>query len=149
MKKNFCLFPIITRKKRLIFSPETPNSYRPLSTQHTLSHPPKDFTRVNPLLEDYKFPLPRTETLINFAMSKKWFSTFDLTRGYWQAELDEDSKPLTAFTTEFGVYEWNRVPMGIHKSGPFFQAILQTHILRDVIGRQAVIYIDDLLVGSN
>jgi len=64
---------------------------------------------VNPLLEDYKFPLPRTETLINFAMSKKWFSTFDLTRGYWQAELDEASKPLTAFTTEFGVYEWNRV----------------------------------------
>jgi len=81
-------------------------------------------------------------------MERKWFSTFDLTRGYWQAELSEDSKPLTAFTTEFGVFEWNRVPMGIHKSGPFFQMLMQIHILKETLNKEAVIYIDDLLVAT-
>ena len=28
----------------------------------------------------------------------KWFTSLDLKAGYWQVELDLDSKPLTAFT---------------------------------------------------
>ena len=34
--------------------------------------------------------------------------------GYWQVELDEDSKPLTAFTLEpLGFYECERMPFGL------------------------------------
>ena len=81
-------------------------------------------------------------------MSKKVYTTFDLLRGYWQAELTEKAKPLTAFTSEFGVFEWNRVPMGIHKAGPFFQNIMQNIVLKDFIYKSAVIYIDDCLIAT-
>ena len=81
-------------------------------------------------------------------MKHKWFCVYDLTRGYWQAELSEDSKPLTAFTTHRGVFEWNRVPMGIHKSGAYFQNIMSNTVLRNLINKIAVIYIDDLLVAT-
>ena len=36
----------------------------------------------------------------------QWFTSLDLKAGYWQVELDEDSKPLTAFTLgPLGFYE--------------------------------------------
>lgn len=81
-------------------------------------------------------------------MEHRVFSSMDMTRGYWQANLSEESKPFTAFTTEFGIFEWNRIPMGIHKAGPFFQWIMQNNILKDRIRKEAVVYIDDVLCVS-
>ena len=113
---------------------------------HTL--PRSDFTRANQILEDTKFPIPRADALLSFATQHSVFSSLDLTRGYWQAELSEQSSPLTAFATDFGTYEWCRVPMGIHKSGPYFQDVMQHTVLADQIDNSAVVYIDDVLVVS-
>ena len=55
---------------------------------------------------------------------------------------------LPAFTTAFGVFEWNRVPMGIHKAGPFFQHVVQNIILKDKMFHQVAVYINDVLVVS-
>ena len=85
---------------------------------------------------------------MDWTMRRKVYSTLDFTRGYWQAHLDEESKRLTAFTTHYGIYAWNRVPMGLHASGGYFQAIMQNIILRPVLNDACVIYIDDCLVGS-
>jgi hypothetical protein len=82
-------------------------------------------------------------------MNKRVFSTLDMTRGYWQAEIDEKSIPLTAFTTRQGIYEWTRVPMGIHKAAGFFQDLVQNHILQDLMYQLCVMYIDDLCIGSS
>ena len=100
------------------------------------------------LLENTKFPIPRASDLLDFATQHQVFSTLDLTRGYWQASLTEESKALTAFATQFGTFEWNRVPMGIHKSGPYFQDMMANNVLAEHILRDAVIYIDDVLVAS-
>ena len=40
----------------------------------------------------------------------------DLVSSYYQLELDEESKKLTAFSTPFGDYEYNRLPMGASPS---------------------------------
>ena len=121
---------------RADFSPYTHTLYR------------TDFTRANQILEDTKFPIPRADALLSFATQHSVFSSLDLTRGYWQAELSEQSMPLTAFATDFGTYEWCRVPMGVHKSGPYFQDVMQHTVLADQIDNSAVVYIDDVLVVS-
>ncbi len=42
------------------------------------------------------------------------FSTLDLTPGFWQMQLDEESQPLTAFTIPSkGQYHWVTSPMGL------------------------------------
>ena len=44
------------------------------------------------------FALPRIDDTLDCLHGAKWFSTLDLKSGYWQVELEEEVKPLTAFT---------------------------------------------------
>ena len=49
------------------------------------------------------------------------FSTLDLTKGYNQMKLAEESKELTAFTSPRGLFQWRVLPMGMKTSGAVFQ----------------------------
>ena len=44
------------------------------------------------------YSLPRIEDTLDCLYGSVWFYTLDLKSGYWQVELEEDTKPLTAFT---------------------------------------------------
>ena len=44
------------------------------------------------------YSLPQIEDTLDCLHGPVWFSTLDLKSGYWQAELEEEAKPLTAFT---------------------------------------------------
>ena len=44
------------------------------------------------------YELPRIDDTLDCLHGAKWFSTLDLKSGYWQVELEEEAKPLTAFT---------------------------------------------------
>lgn len=59
-------------------------------------------------------PLPTTqEALENIGMAKpKWFSTMDLQSGFFQAELDPESRQFTAFTTHMGLFQYKTLPQG-------------------------------------
>jgi len=62
--------------------------------------------------------LPRLECVFEtLAVAKaKIFSTFDLHSGYWQIQMDPETKRKAAFITQNGVYEWTRMPMGLRNS---------------------------------
>ena len=44
------------------------------------------------------YALPGIEDILDCSHGAIWFSTLDLQSGYWQVELEEEAKPLTAFT---------------------------------------------------
>ena len=44
------------------------------------------------------YSLPHIDETLNSLQGSQWFSSLDLKSGYWQVEMDEKSKPLTAFT---------------------------------------------------
>ena len=62
-----------------------------------------DFREVNKLAKVVPYPLPRVEDLIGKMAGAKYITTMDLSRGYWQIPLFEDSKEKTAFITPFGL----------------------------------------------
>ena len=59
------------------------------------------------------YALPRIDDTLDCLHGAKQFSTLDLKSGYWQVELEEEAKPLTAFTMDpLGFWECERMPFG-------------------------------------
>ena len=65
--------------------------------------------------------LPNKEVLINIAKNKKYYSKFDCKSGFWQIKLEDNSIPLTAFSTPQGHYEWLVMPFGLKNAPQIYQ----------------------------
>ena len=68
------------------------------------------------------------------------FGIIDFTAGYHQTPLHPDSQEYTAFITQYGLFEWNRVAMGL------FQRSMVNKVLAGYVTRICEIYIDDVLL---
>lgn len=90
---------------------------------------------------------PRIDDILDALGEAKYFSTLDLIAGYWQVELDEDSRAKSAFTTFKGLYEFTRMPFGLRNAPATFQQIMQ-RILAGLEWKSCFVYLDDVLVAS-
>ena len=80
-----------------------------------------DFKNLNAAtIKHYGWPIPNIKELLHRIGAKRptLFAVFDLTSGYYQIAIEEDSRGLTAFMTHNGVYRWVRLPMGLTGRGP-------------------------------
>lgn len=107
-----------------------------------------DYRELNEITDSDSWPIPNIGQLLAQlgARKSKYFAVMDLTSGYHQTPLEEDSKKLTAFICAFGVFEWNRVPMGLKGAGSYFQRVMTTEILGDIIHELCEVYLDDVIV---
>ena len=106
-----------------------------------------DYRKLNDSTVKDRYPLPRRDETIDALHGAKYFSTLDLASGYWQIELDEECKQKTAFTTEFGHFEFNRMPFGLQGAPSSFQRLMN-HIFREELNVFALVYLDDIIVFS-
>lgn len=65
-----------------------------------------DFRQVNKILRDDCEPIPRIDTMFGNVTKKRYFSKIDFAKGYWQIPMSEESKPITAFATPSGLYQY-------------------------------------------
>ena len=75
-----------------------------------------------------------------------WKSVVDATDGYHAIPLDDESKPLTTFITEWGRYRYRRLPQGYSASQDAYTRRYD-HIIKDV--PRKVKCIDDTLLYSD
>ena len=74
------------------------------------------------------------------------FTAVDLTSGFWQQVLEEESRQYSAFTVPGGArYQWCVTPMGLQGSPASFARLID-HVMRGAAG--VIAYIDDVLVHS-
>ena len=76
------------------------------------------------------------------------FSCMDLKSGFWQVQMDEESRQYTAFTVgSMGVYEFLRMPYGLCNAPATFQRLMQ-NCLGELNLTYALIHLDDMIVYS-
>ena len=65
-----------------------------------------DYRNLNSVSNFDPFPLPRMEELIESLAGAKYITKLDLTKGYFQIPLSEETKVKSAFITPYGLYQW-------------------------------------------
>ena len=77
-----------------------------------------------------------------------WFSTLDLKSGYWQVELEEEAKPLTAFTMgPPGFWKCECMPFCFTNAPVTFQRLMES-CLGELHLNWCIIYLDAIIVLS-
>ncbi|GBM68184.1 Retrovirus-related Pol polyprotein from transposon opus [Araneus ventricosus] len=72
-----------------------------------------DLRKLNKKTIYDNFPLPNLTEMIDNLSGAKHFSTLDLTSGIHQMVMHPDHTKYTAIATEFGSYEYKRLPFGL------------------------------------
>ena len=107
-----------------------------------------DLRKLNARTVKDSYSLPRIEETLDCLRGSKLFTSLDLKSGYWQVEMAEESKPLTAFTVgPLGFFECHRMPFGATNAPATFQRLMET-CLGDLQLNWCIIYLDDVVVFS-
>ncbi|MCG8096943.1 MAG: DDE-type integrase/transposase/recombinase [Candidatus Thiodiazotropha endolucinida] len=84
-----------------------------------------DFRKLNKVTEFDAEPMPNMEEVINRMSGHKYFSKLDLSKGYWQVKMTSKAKPLTAFETPKGLFQFKTMPFGLVNSGATFCRLMR------------------------
>ena len=106
-----------------------------------------DFRNINRHVIPDRFPLPILGEILQSLSGNDLFSTIDCQSGFWQIELEEESKPVTAFSTRKGHFEYNVLPFGLKDAAPSFERMM-TMTLSGLINNSVLVYLDDVIVFS-
>ena len=104
-----------------------------------------DFRWLNARTVKDAHPLPHQSDCLAALGGNCFFSTMDLTSGFYNIPMHEDDKKYTAFTTPLGLHEFNRMPQGLCNSPASFMRMMMG-IFGDMNFSKLLCYLDDLLV---
>jgi hypothetical protein len=118
--------------------PKGENGFRPVV----------DFRALNQKIKIESVPLPDIHSCFHWFRSAKVFTSLDLNSAYHQIGLTERSKSLTAFATDWNLYEYTRVPFGIATGAQVLTRLLD-QVFSDVKFKFVFHYLDDLVIYSD
>jgi hypothetical protein len=85
-----------------------------------------DYLRLNALTVRDRYPLPRSDTLLDSMHGRTVFSTLDLQSGYHQILIHPDEVPKTAFVTPIGQYQFKVLCFGLTNAPATFQRVMNS-----------------------
>ena len=105
-----------------------------------------DYRRLNEVTEGDPFYMCTMEEIIERVGGSMVISKLDLAKGFFQIEVEEESRQKTAFITPFGKFEFKRMPFDLKNAPAIFQRTMEV-VLIDCYDFSAP-YIDDIVVFS-
>lgn len=102
-----------------------------------------DLRRVNEAVVREHFPMPVVDEYLARLGGGKMWSKLDIREAFHQVELAEDSRDVTTFITNKGLFRFKRLPFGLVTAPEVFQRIME-EILAGCEGTYW--YLDDVMV---
>ena len=84
-----------------------------------------DMRQANSAIVRERHPIPTLEETLQELHGAIIFSKLDLRSGYHQIELHPESRPITTFTTQNGLYQYTRLMFGVSSAPEIYQHVIQ------------------------
>ena len=104
-----------------------------------------DYRKLNSLTKNNAHPLPRIEDIFDTLSGSKFFTTLDLAMRYHQVEVVPEDREKTAFSTPFGLFQYNVMPFGLATAPPTFMR-LRTIMFSNMLYSTCLAYLDDIII---
>jgi hypothetical protein len=106
-----------------------------------------DYRPLNAVTVKNKYPLPRIELLFYQLIGAQVFSKIDLHSGYHQIKIREEDILKTAFSTQYGLYEYLVMSFRMTNVAAHFMYLMNS-IFMEELDMFVVVFIDDICVFS-
>ena len=106
-----------------------------------------DYRPLNKVTIKDAYPIPLLNQNIENLAGNKIFSSLDAASAYHCVEIEEQSRPLTAFVTPRGLFQFRRMAFGLANAPASYCRLVQMALDR-IPSRIAIAYLDDILVMS-
>ncbi|GFT96578.1 retrovirus-related Pol polyprotein from transposon 17.6 [Trichonephila clavipes] len=129
--------PVVLTRKNNGLPPDSPEAYRFAI----------DYRKLNAITKYPRYPLPVIDDVITNIPHTGVMSTLNLKSGYFQMAISPKDIEKTSFITRKGTFAFLRMPFGLSGAAPNLQKTLDI-ILKPVIGRFMIVYMDDVIITS-
>jgi transposase InsO family protein len=106
-----------------------------------------DMRPINAITITDENKAPLQDTTRERIQGARFFTRLDMRDGYHHLRIRKGDEHLTAFITEYGLYEWTVACFGL-KNAPAEFARYMSNILREFLNDFVVVYFDDIIIFS-
>jgi hypothetical protein len=107
-----------------------------------------DYRPLNEVTIKNKYPLPRIDLLFDQLTGARVFSKIDIMSGYHQIRIRLEDIPKTAFTTQYGLFEYLVMSFGLTNAQAHFTYLMNSVFMPD-LDKFVVVFIDDMIYSKN
>lgn len=105
-----------------------------------------DLRRVNEAVLRERHPMPTVDDYLSRLGEGKYWSKLDIKEAFLQVELAPESRDVTTFITNTGLYRFKRLPFGLVTAPEVFQKVMD-QILTGCPG--TMWYLDDVIIEGD
>ncbi|KAK1804196.1 hypothetical protein P4O66_020238 [Electrophorus voltai] len=106
-----------------------------------------DFRMINTLSKFNPYPMLRVDDMIERPGKARYITTTDLSKGYWQVPLAQESKELSALRTPYGMFPFTVIVFGLQGAPATFQSLMDQVL--EGTADYVVAYLDDMAIFSD
>ena len=105
-----------------------------------------DMRQANKAIQRERHVIPKIDDMLQDLHGARYFTKIDLREGYHQLMLHPESRPITAFATHKGIYQYKRLIYGVNSAFESFQKQIE-QALTDCTGAKNIS--DDILIWGD
>ena len=106
-----------------------------------------DYRKLNEQTIKSFWPILSIEESLSTLQGSAYFTTLDMSWGFYQLPMEPESQNCTVFSTPFGSIKWLRLPEKLTGSPNTFQSLMK-HVLVGLTCIITVLYLDDCIIFS-